>query len=90
MRARRLDRRAHFLANGIEIDERTFRCAEGFALLHDPMAGEIDLYIYRTAGPGDVMVFAKPPRNVSSRRRPEKIGGCGPGMTYHRANAVER
>jgi hypothetical protein len=34
MGARRLDRRAHSLADGIEIDERTFRCAKGFALLH--------------------------------------------------------
>jgi hypothetical protein len=34
MRPRRFDRRTHFLANGVEIDERTFRCAEGFALLH--------------------------------------------------------
>ena len=36
MGARRLDRGTHFLANRIEIDERTFHCAEGLALLHRP------------------------------------------------------
>ena len=52
MGARRLDRRAHFLADGIEIDERTFRCAEGFALLHRSDTGWIALHIYRTGPSG--------------------------------------
>jgi hypothetical protein len=34
VRARRLDGRSHFLTDGVEIDERTIRCAEGLALLH--------------------------------------------------------
>jgi hypothetical protein len=61
MRARRLDRRTHFLADGIEIDERTFRFAEGFALLHTSVTAEIGIHIYRTGAPLDVMVFAKTP-----------------------------
>jgi hypothetical protein len=34
MRARWLDRCAHLLANGIEIDERIICRADGFTLLH--------------------------------------------------------
>jgi hypothetical protein len=59
MRARRLDGRAHPLTDGIEIDERTFRCAEGFALLHTSDTGEDGVHIYRTALLVGVIVFAK-------------------------------
>ncbi len=59
MGARRLDGRAHFLTNGIEIDERTFRCAEGFALLHRSDAFRVSVHIYRTGILLGVMVFAK-------------------------------
>ena len=41
MRARRLDRRAYFLAHGIEIDEGAFRVAEVLALLHSLSSYEI-------------------------------------------------
>jgi hypothetical protein len=59
MHARGFDSGAYLLANGVEVDERTVRCAKRLALLHrfDTCGGS--LYIYRTvAGPG-VMVFAK-------------------------------
>ena len=59
MRARRLDRRAHFLTDGIEIDERTFRCAKGLALLHRFDTFRMCVHIYRTSTFLDVMVFAK-------------------------------
>jgi hypothetical protein len=36
------------------------------------MAGKVEIHIYSTARPGDVMVFAKPPQNVSRMRRLEK------------------
>jgi hypothetical protein len=35
----------------------------------DTMTGWIPLYIYRTGRSSDVMVFAKPSRNVSALRR---------------------
>jgi hypothetical protein len=47
------------LANGIEIDERTFRCAEGVALLHRSDTLVVSLHIYRTTAVPGVMVFAK-------------------------------
>ena len=83
MRARRLDGRTHFLTDGIEIDERTFRFTEGFALLHTSATAEIGLHIYRTGALLDVMVFAKTPGMRPRRRRLEKSRRVA-RMTYHR------
>ena len=76
MRARRLDGRAHFLADGIEIDERTFRCAEGFALLHRSDTLRLSLHIYRTGTFLDVMVFAKTRGGLARVRGAEKWSGA--------------
>jgi hypothetical protein len=59
MHARRFDSSAHLLANGIEVDERTVRCAERLALLHRFDAFRGSVYIYRTVANPGVMVFAK-------------------------------
>jgi hypothetical protein len=71
------------LTNGIEIDERTFRFTEGFALLHTSATAEIDLHIYRTGALPDVMVFAKTPGTRPQRRSRERARRCA-RMTYHR------
>jgi hypothetical protein len=47
------------LAQGIEVDERTFRCAKGSALLHRTDTSRVRLYFYRSGALTDVMVFAK-------------------------------
>ena len=71
MGTRRLDGRAHFLAHGIEIDERTIRRAEGFAVLHRSAVQGFRSYIYRMSAFLNVMLFAKT-RQWGSR------------LTYHR------
>jgi len=72
--ARRFDSRAQLLAEGIEVDERMFRCAEGPTLLHRTDTTWVRLQFYRSGALIDVMVFAKP-------RQP--LGGLppnGPGF----------
>ena len=59
MRACRFDGRAYFLTDGIEVDERTFRGAEGVALLHRSDTLVVSLHIYRTTAAAGVMVFPK-------------------------------
>ena len=60
MSAHRLEGRAQFLANGIEIDERTIQHAQRFALLHEFHRLKSKMHIYRTHLGAAVIFFAKP------------------------------
>src|ERR1700679_2541536 len=58
-------------AHGIEIDERTVRRAEGFAVLHRSAVQGLRSYIYRMSAFLNVMLFAK-------------MRQWGGRLTYHR------
>ena len=57
--------RTHPSADAIEVDERTFRCAERLALLHRSSCFGVSVHMYRVVTKVGVMVFAKMRQSVS-------------------------
>jgi hypothetical protein len=80
--AHRAEGRTHPLANPVVVVGRTFRSAEGLALLHKSSCREVSAYFYRTAAVVGVMVFAKMRQGGRIDLHCALIDGDTAGMTY--------